>query len=143
MSGEEGSLVLSLVFWALGQVALILIGVVYNLTTSFDLHAEIEKDNVAVGVAFAGLLIAAGNIVRLAITGTFESWARDLAEFGIYFAMGIVLLPLIRFATDKLLVPGVRLNDEIVGQATPNVGAGAIEAFSYVAGSMLIGWAIF
>lgn len=143
VSGDQGNLVLSLAFWALGQVALVLIGYVYNWTTSFDVHEEIEKDNVAVGVAFAGLLIAAGNIVRLSISGPFESWSHDLAQVGVYFAMGVVLLPLIRFATDKLLVPGVRLNDEMVGQEKPNVGAGAIEAFSYVAGSMLIGWAIF
>jgi uncharacterized membrane protein YjfL (UPF0719 family) len=143
VSGEEGHLLIALAFWALGQVALVLMAEIYSRASSFDVHGEIEKDNVAVGVAFAGMLIATGNIVRLAITGTFESWARDLTEFGVYFAMAIVLLPLIRFATDLLLVPGVRLNDEMVGQEKPNVGAGVLEAFSYVAGSMLIGWAIF
>lgn len=143
VSGEQGHLLVSLAFWALGQVALVVMGEIYTKASSFDVHGEIEKDNVAVGVAFAGMLIATGNIVRLAIMGTFQSWARDLTEFGVYFVMAIVLLPLIRFATDKLLVPGVRLNDEMVGQEKPNVGAGALEAFSYVAGSMLIGWAIF
>ena len=124
-------------------MALILMGLIYIKLTKFDVKGEIEKDNVAVGVAFAGILIATGNIVRLAITGTFEGWAKDVTEFAVYFVMGVVLLPLIRLATDTLLVPGVKLNDEMVGQEKPNVGAGAIEAFSYVAGSMLIGWAIF
>lgn len=142
ISGDGGTLWVSLAFWGLGQVALIVMAEIYNLTTSFDVHEEIEKDNVAVGVAFAGLLIATGNIVRLAITGSFESWAKDLTNFALYFAVAAVLLPLVRIATDVLLVPGVKLSDEMVGQETPNVGAGAIEAFSYVAGSMLIGWAI-
>lgn len=143
VAGQGGGLWTSLAFWGLGQLALILMAEIYSLTTSFDVHDEIEKDNVAVGVAFAGLLVATGNIVRLAISGNFDGWAASLTQFGLYFAMGVVLLPLIRIATDMLLVGGVKLNDEMVGQETPNVGAGVLEAFSYVAGSMLIGWAIF
>ena len=44
--------------------------------------------------------------------------------------------------TDWLLVPGVTLEQELVRQAKPNVGAGLLEAFSYVAASFLIGAAL-
>ncbi|MCP4657858.1 MAG: DUF350 domain-containing protein, partial [bacterium] len=142
ISGEGGGVVTALAFWALGQVVLILAGLVYNLITSFDLHAEVERDNVAVGVAFTGALIAIGNVVRIGVGGDFLGWRENLTQFGFYVLAGLVLLPVIRWVADKLLVPGVKLNDELVAQEVPNVGAGAIEAFAYIAGSMLIGWTI-
>ena len=44
--------------------------------------------------------------------------------------------------TDKILLPGQKLTDEIVNQEDPNVGAAIVEAFAYVGGSMLIVWAL-
>jgi len=43
---------------------------------------------------------------------------------------------------DLILVPGVKISDEIVRQEIPNLGAGLIEAFAYIAGSLLIAWSI-
>ena len=106
--------------------------------TSFDLHEQIENDNTAVGLAFAGVLIGFGNIIRLAGDGDFVSWTQSLSEFGYYAIMGLILLPLVRMFTDKVLLPGARLSDELV-QDVPNVGAGAIEATMYLAASVLIG----
>ena len=144
ITGEGGGIIATLVFWGLGQLVLLLAARLYNMTTSFDLHAELERDNVAVGVAFAGLLVGLGNLVREAITGDFTGWREDLTSFAIFIAAGLLVMPLVRIATDRLLVPGVKLPDELVGQngEVPNVGAGALEAFSYIAASMLIGWAI-
>lgn len=138
----EGDLITAAAFWILGQAALILGGLVYNWITPFDIHAEIERGNVAVGAAFAGVLIALGNIVRVAIAGDFISWEVNLMRLGTFAAFGFVLLPLLRTATDKLLLPGARLTDEMVNQEHPNVGAGVLEAFSYVAASFLIGWIV-
>ena len=143
VSGEGGGLLHTVAFWGLGQVALIVVSRIYNLTTSFDVHKEVERDNVAVGVAFAGLIVAVGNLVRFAIAGDFTSWRDDLIGFAAFLAVAVVVLPVVRLVTDKLLIPGVSLNDELVAQEVPNVGAGAIEGFSYIAASMLIGWALF
>ena len=137
MSGE-GGLLPGLVFWVLGLFALIVAGLLYDKITSYDLHEQIEKDNVAVGVAFAGVLVGFGNIIRLAGDGDFVSWNESLTEFGYYTLVGLILLPLIRIFADKVLLPGASLSDELV-QARPNLGAGFIEAVSYLAASMLIG----
>ena len=137
LSGE-GGLLSGAVFWILGQAGLVVAGLLYNKMTSFDLHEEIEKDNAAVGVAFAGVLIGFGNIIRLAGEGDFVSWTQNLSEFGYYAIVGLVLLPLVRVFADKVLLPGVRLTDALV-QDVPNVGAGTIEATTYVVASMLIG----
>lgn len=137
MSGE-GGLLPGLVFWVLGLVALIVAGLLYDKITSYDLHEQIEKDNVAVGVAFAGVLVGFGNIIRLAGDGDFVSWNESLTEFGYYTLVGLILLPLIRIFADKVLLPGASLSDELVGDP-PNLGAGVIESITYLAASMLIG----
>ncbi len=139
LSGE-GDIVTALAFWAIGQVALVVGGLVYNWITPFDIHAEIEKDNVAVGVAFAGVLIALGNLMRVATAGDFVSWEENLTSFAGIIGVGYLLLPLLRLFTDKILLPGARLSDELVNQEHPNVGAGTIEAMSYVLASFLISW---
>ena len=137
MSGE-GGLLPGLVFWVLGLFALIVAGLLYDKITSYDLHEQIEKDNVTVGVAFAGVLVGFGNIIRLAGDGDFVSWNESLTEFGYYTVVGLILLPLIRIFADKVLLPGASLSDELVGDP-PNLGAGVIEAITYLAASMLIG----
>lgn len=142
LSGQGGGLVTAVVFWAAGQAVLIAAAWVYDAVTSFDLHAEIERDNVAVGVAFAGVLVGIGNVVRLGIEGDFDSWTGNFVELGLYAGAGLILLPLVRWATDLVLVPGVTLSAELLQSDRPNVGAGAIEGFSYVAASMLIAWTL-
>jgi len=137
MSGE-GGLVPGLVYWIAGLAALVVAGLLYDKMTSYDLHDEIEKDNAAVGVAFAGVLIGFGNIIRLAGDGDFVSWNESLTQFGYYTVVGLILLPLVRLFADKVLLPGASLSDELV-KTQPNLGAGVLEAVSYLAASMLIG----
>ena len=137
MSGE-GGLLSGLVFWIAGLAALIVAGMLYDRITSYDLHDEIEKGNVAVAAAVAGVLIGFGNVIRLAGEGDFVSWNESLTEFGYYTVVGLILLPFIRLFADKVLLPGARLSDELL-QEQPNLGAGVIEGVSYLAASMLIG----
>ena len=137
MSGE-GGLLSGLVFWIAGLAALVVAGMLYDRITSYDMHDEIEKGNVAVAAAFAGVLIGFGNIIRLAGEGDFVSWNESLTEFGYYTVVGLILLPFIRLVADKVLLPGARLSDELL-QEQPNLGAGVIEGVSYLAASMLIG----
>ncbi len=137
MAGE-GGLLSGLVFWIAGLAALIVAGMLYDRITSYDLHDEIEKGNVAVAAAVAGVLIGFGNVIRLAGEGDFVSWNESLAEFVYYTVAGLILLPFIRLFADKVLLPGARLSDELL-QERPNLGAGVIEGVSYLAASMLIG----
>ncbi len=137
MSGE-GGLASGLVFWVTGLAALVVAGVLYDRITAYDVHDQIEAGNVAVAVAFAGVLVGFGNVIRLAGEGDFVSWNESLTEFGYYLAVGLILLPLVRLFADKVLLPGARLADELV-QERPNLGAGVIEGVTYLAASMLIG----
>jgi len=139
---ELGGVISALVFWCLGQAVMVLAGLIYNWMTPYDVHAQIEKDNVPAGVGFAGALLAIGNLTRVACSGDFISWQENLLRFGYIVIFGLVLLPFIRFAADLVLLPGARFSDEIVNQEKPNLGAAFIEAISYIGVSFLIGWAI-
>ena len=142
VSGEGGSIWTVLVFWALGQVLLILAGLVYERITPYNIHEEIEKDNVAAGVSFAGALVSIGVIIGLAAEGDFTAWSIDLPVYIGFAVLGLILLPIIRLLTDKVLLPTVKLSDEIAAQKKPNVGAAYIEAFSYIAAAFIISWCV-
>jgi uncharacterized membrane protein YjfL (UPF0719 family) len=138
----SGTVLSVVVFWLLGQLALAIAGIVYDAMTSYDVHAEIEKDNVAAGIAFGGALIGLGNILRHAASGDLISWPMAFQEFGFELLVGLILLPIMRAVTDMVLLPGAKLSDEISNQEHPNVGAGFVEAFAYVGASFLIVWSL-
>lgn len=142
VSGEGGNIWTAVVFWALGQLILVIAGLLYNLIVPYSIHDEIEKDNVAAGISFAGALISIGIVVGLAAEGDFHSWSEDLPGFVLVSAIGLLLLPFIRLLTDKVLLPTVKLTDEIANQETPNIGAAYIEAFSYIAAALIVYWCV-
>ena len=142
VSGEGGNIWTAMGFWALGQMMLILAVFVYNRILPYHIHDEIEKDNVAAGVGLAGAVVAMGIVVGLGAEGDFVSWAEELPDFLIISAVGLILLPVIRLLTDKVLLPTVNLTDEIANQETPNVGAAYIEAFSYIAAAFVVTWCV-
>jgi len=146
VSGEGNGLVhgilTAVTFWAVGQVALVLASIIYNLTLSYNVFEQIEKDNVAVGVAFSGLLIAIANLIRHAVSGDFISWGESFTNVSVDLGIGLLLLPVVRFLADRVLLPGRKITDELVNQEKPNVGVALIEAFAYIGGSVLITWCI-
>ncbi len=140
--GTGGPIVTAVIYWLLGQGILYITTLVYNLITPYDIHDHIEKGNVAVAVGYAGSIIAIANLIRFALMHDFESWVVTLEDVGIDVLIGLLFLPIARLMTDKILLPGQKLTDEIINQEHPNVGAGLVEAFAYMGGSMLIVWAL-
>jgi len=124
--------------WALAQVFLLLVTWVYNLITPYDIHEHIEKDNVAVGIGYAGAMVAIANLIRHGAQLDADTWLEVLENLGTETGIGLIMLPLARLLTDKILLPGRKLTDEIVNQEKPNIGAGVMEAFGYIGGSILI-----
>lgn len=127
-----------LIFWALGQLVLIIATRVYYKMLPYHVHDLIESDNVAAGISFAGVLIAIGILVGHGISGDFYSWSEHLTQLAVEGIAGIILLPVIRFITDKVLVPGESLSAEIANQEIPNKGAALIEALAYTGGAFLL-----
>lgn len=140
--GEGGGIVTALVYWVVGQGLLILTSFVYSWITPFDIHEQIEKDNVAVGVAMAGAMVSIGNLIRHGLMHDFESWYVTAEYIAIDAGIGLAFMPVARLIADKILLPGRNLTDELINQEKPNIGAGVIEAFAYVGGSVLICWSL-
>ncbi|HAA15454.1 MAG TPA: DUF350 domain-containing protein [Cytophagales bacterium] len=140
--GEGGNLLTALGIWILGQVLLLVASWVYNLITPYNVHYEIEKGNPGVALGFGGALIAIGNLIRLGVEADWEGWSEHLLTIGFDTVVGLILLPVVRLITDKILLPGQSITDELVNQEKPNIGAGLIEGFAYVGGSVLLSWVL-
>ena len=110
--------------------------------TSYDVHDHIERGNIAVAVGYSGAIMAIGNLINNALAHDFDSWMVTIQDVGFNVIVGFAFLPIARFLTDKILLPGQKLTDEIINQEDPNVGAAIVEAFAYIGGSMLIVWAL-
>lgn len=142
LAGDSGGWLVALVCCLIGLGVLVLVSVTYPHVTRYDVFGEIAKrNNPAAGVALAGLLIATGNIVRVAFSPEFQDWFISFVQYGLTLLFCLGSLVVIRWLADLILVPGVKISDEIVNQEVPNLGAGLIEAFAYIAASFLIAWA--
>jgi uncharacterized membrane protein YjfL (UPF0719 family) len=140
--GDEGGFLPAAVFWLYAQLLLFVAARTFLGLVRYDLPAEIGRGNQAVGLTVAGLLVALGNVLRLAVTGPFEGWSAAFAATTGYALAGLVVLFAARWLTDWLLLPGVTIRQEVVEQAEPNVGVGWLEAVFYVGASLLVGWAL-
>jgi uncharacterized membrane protein YjfL (UPF0719 family) len=140
--GDEGGLVPAAVFWLYGQALLTLAARTFVGLVHEDLPAELRRENLAVALGLAGAMVAMGNVLRLAISGTFLGWAAGLAASTGYALAGLALLFGVRWLLDWLLLPGVTIRQEVVEQAVPNTGVGYLEALFYIGTSLLIGWTL-
>jgi hypothetical protein len=87
-------------------------------------------------------LAAMGAVVGLAAESDFYSWGESLGGYLAYAVLGLILLPVVRWLTDKVLLPRVKLSDEIAAQEKPNLGASYVEAFAYIAAAFIIYWCV-
>lgn len=141
LGGEGGNMLVGFACWLIGLGVLVLAAAVYPRFAKYNVFREIEKrNNPAAGIACAGLLVATGNIVRIAFAPEFQDWVSSFRVYGLNLLFCLALLVAIRWLADLILVPGVKISDEIVNQEVPNLGAGLIEAFAYIAASFLIAW---
>lgn len=123
--GEGGGPLITLVFYAIGQACLVLFGLLYAKITPYSLHDEIEQDNVAAGLGFAGGLVAIGIILMRAVSGDFVSWSADLTAVAIDVVIVFIYIIGVRFIFDKFILRNSDLMTEI--SKDKNIGAGLLE----------------
>lgn len=133
LHGHGGGPHTAVAFFGLSQLVLVAYGHFYRVVCRYDVFGEIEKDNVAAGVAFALNLIAIGVVLMRAEAGDFVSWEENLGRFVIITVLGAVMLLILRVAVDVFLLPGVKVRDEIVADRNTNV--------AWVEGAVLTGMA--
>ena len=130
----------ALAFFGLGMVVLVLYAAFYQLTTSFDVHHEIEQNNTAVGVALAGNLVAIGVVAFKAVFGEFISWEESLAAFLTFAVLGFGLLYVIRIVVDLALLPSTKVSHELA--VDRNLGVAFIESAVVVSAALILYFAI-
>ncbi|MCB9538858.1 MAG: DUF350 domain-containing protein [Myxococcales bacterium] len=133
-------LTVALAFYALGQVALALYGVLYQAVTPVNVHDAIERDyeadgrkhggNMAAGVAFGGNLAALGVLLYGGARIDFTGWGDNLLAFGVVCGVGFVLLPVWRVFVDRVLLGKANLDKEIFEDR--NVNAALLETIAMI-----------
>ena len=140
VSGEGGGPETSLAFAALGLLVLVLYTLFYELTTSFNIHEQIDGNNTAVGVALAGNLVAIGIVVLKAVFGDFVGWEEALAGFITFAVFGFGLLMAMRLVVDLIMFPQVKVADELA--IDRNLGVALIEGAVVVSASLILFFAV-
>src|SRR5262249_4715266 len=93
VSGEGGGFWILLLFFLLGQLALLGITYAFRWLTSYDDVQEIAAGNVAAALALTGLLIAVGLIVRWAVAGAYSGFFLSLGRFLLILLFAFVFFP--------------------------------------------------
>lgn len=127
------------IYFAVGQVVLIIGAKVFESIIRYDIHKSIEEDdNMAAGISFGGYLVALGIIMRSALVGATSNLGIELLITLCVALIGIVLLILARLATDKLLLPKSPLSKEVAIDKNP--AAAVIAAVSFICIALAFSW---
>ena len=119
----EVSWLTAIVFFALGQIALLAVFWVQELLLPGSFVKEVGQGTTGAGVTVAGILIALGIILRERIAGPFLGWYTSLSGFAIYTAVGIMLLTIFQEVFNSCLVRRLRIEERYHNVATSSVVA--------------------
>lgn len=133
----SGSLWTAVVFFALGQLALIICYAIYAAQTPWDDSMEIANGNKAAAIELAGVLTALGVVLGFSVAGDFTSWTTDITAFVITAAVGIFAVMVWRKIVDAWFLAKTNLTEEIVKKQ--NVATTTKLAFLLVATAGFIG----
>ncbi|MCK5542587.1 MAG: DUF350 domain-containing protein [Desulfobacterales bacterium] len=144
LSGLSNSLMESvlstIVFFILGQFALLVFGYLYEVITPFNVRDEIQNNNLAAGLGLGGILVALGIILRSSIEGPFTGWSADILNFGMYALYGMIMLLVFRIIIAKMLLPTTKLAVEIVEDK--NVAALLVAESAIIAVAIIIAFSM-
>jgi uncharacterized membrane protein YjfL (UPF0719 family) len=133
---------LSLTFFALGQVTLLVFITLFRALTTYDDAEQIQGENMAAALSYGGVSIAIALIIARALEGDFVSWGESLKGYG-----GVILLLLALYPVRQILVQVVLLGAPFTFRggrldagvaAERNEGMGALEAVAYLATAFAI-----
>jgi uncharacterized membrane protein YjfL (UPF0719 family) len=135
-------LALSLGFFILAQVTLHAFVMLFRALTTYDDAEQIQGENVAAALSYAGVTIAIAIVIARALEGDFEGLVVSLKGYGSVLLFLFALYPI-----RQLIVQGVLLGAPLAlrggrldqGIATErNEGMAALEAVSYLSTALAI-----
>lgn len=143
MAGSDArELGISVVFFVLGQVTLLVFLSLFRALTTYDDAEQIAGENLAAALSYAGAAIALAIIVARATEGEFTGWSSSLRGYAGVLACVVALYPVRQVFVQMLLLRaplklrGGPLDDGIALQRSE--GIGALEAVTYIATALSI-----
>lgn len=140
--GDLKDLGLALAFFALGQLTLHIFITLFRALTVYDDAEQIQGENVAAALSYAGVSIAVAIIIGRALEGDFTGWASSLKGYGEVLLFLLALYPVRQLLVQVVLlgapfsIRGGRLDTGVGSER--NAGLGALEAVTYVATALAI-----
>ncbi len=136
----EGGPEIALAFFILGLAVLVAFSLVYEWTTHQDIHREIEQNNPAVGIAFAGNLVAIGLVNLKALLGSFNGWAASTVEFLLFAVLGFILLYALRWLVDLVFFPKANVSRQLAEGR--NTGVAFVESAVVISSALILFWTL-
>ncbi len=139
---ESPSILPPLIFFAIGIICLWACILLFRRLTSYDDNAELVHGNVAASLSYGGLMIALAMIIAHAVEGDFNDYREAFALFAQSMLPIVFLYPIRQVIVQTVLLRqplkwyGGALDDRI-GEHH-DIGAGTIEAATYIAAAYLI-----
>lgn len=133
---------LSVAFFAIAQVTHMAFVALFRALTVYDDAEQIQGENVAAAISYAGVTIAVALVISRALEGEFEGWIVSLKGFGLLALWVLALYPVRQLLVQGLLLGkrpclrGGAFDDAIVQDRNP--GMAAMEAGTYVAAAIVI-----
>jgi uncharacterized membrane protein YjfL (UPF0719 family) len=125
-----------LIYWAVGQVFLVIAGLLFQVMARYNVHKTIEEDdNMAAGISMGGYFVGLGIILKAALTGAGSDLGPELLVTVVIGIVGLIVLVFARFLADVVLLPRASLADEVSRQK--NTAAGAVSAVAFIAIAVL------
>lgn len=133
---------LSFAFFAIAQLTLHFFVIAFRALTSYDDAEQIQGENLAAALSYAGITIATALIIGHALEGDFQGWTVSLLGYGKALLVVLALYPVRQILVQSLFLGG-RFSfhkgslDAAIAERR-NAGAAALEAVSYVATALLV-----
>jgi uncharacterized membrane protein YjfL (UPF0719 family) len=138
---EVGNLPVSVVFFLVAEIALVLLSLVFRALTDYADDQEILGENRAAAVSYAGVVVALSLIVGHAAGGAFLGWWPALRGFLVFLLWAGLLYPVRQVLVARWLLGlplawrGGALDHAIAREH--DVVAACVEAAGYLAAALL------
>jgi uncharacterized membrane protein YjfL (UPF0719 family) len=140
--GSLRELGLSIGFFVLAQLTLYVFISLFRALTTYDDAEQIQGENLAAALSYAGVSIAVAIIVARAVEGDFVSLRASLLGYGEMLLLILALYPVRQLLVQVVLLGapfslrGGRLDAGVAAER--NEGMGALEAVTYLATALAI-----
>ena len=133
---------LSLAFFGISAATLWGFVTLFRALTTYDDAEQIQGENFAAAVSYAGITIALSMLIGRALEGDFEGWSASLLGYGSVVAWAFALYPVRQLIVQGVLlgsVPSLRggMLDDAIG-VHRNRGMAVMEAVTYMATALAI-----